>query len=235
MKQTIIVGGTSGLGLALSKEFSSEGGKVFAVGRSQPKQINPTENITYLLGDLTEFDQKSSIFLELDRLDKINIIVYNLGGSFGLYDKFENLSNHKLIFEINYFLAVEFINRYLNILKKTYNSKVIFLLSQSCFNYSGNIPYVAAKCALLGYLKAIAAELSPYGITVSGVAPGALDYSHRYIGKLKSADEEAWKAYTHKYLPSGKLVRAEEVVAAVAYLASDLAYHNFGTVIEIAG
>jgi NAD(P)-dependent dehydrogenase (short-subunit alcohol dehydrogenase family) len=235
MKNTIVVGGTSGLGLALSKEFCSQGDQVFSVGRTIQNHSNSADAITWLKADLLVPSDKNEVFYVLDSLEQIDLLIYNLGGSFGLYDKFENFLHHKHIFEINYFLAVELVSRYIKKIKKAPRGKIIFMLSQSCFSYAGNIPYVAAKCALMGYMKAIAAELSGSGVVVSGVAPGALDYSHRYLGRLKAANGEEWKNYQKTNLASGTLVRVEEVVAAVAYLASDLSSHNFGTIVEIAG
>jgi NAD(P)-dependent dehydrogenase (short-subunit alcohol dehydrogenase family) len=235
LKNTIIIGGTSGLGLALSEEFKLQGDHVFSVGRLKHSLSQNLDSITWLKADLLIPDDKTKVFNAIDGLEQIDLFIYNIGGSFGLYDEFKNLQNHKQIFELNYFLAVEFVNRYVEKIKKAPSGKIIFLLSQSCINYAGNTPYVAAKCALMGYMKSIAAELSTSGVVVSGVAPGALDYDHRYLGKLKEANGKEWVAYRKKYLPSGRLVRIEEVVAAVAYLASDLSSHNFGTIVDIAG
>jgi short-subunit dehydrogenase len=66
--QTLVVGGSSGLGLALAKEFASKGGKVIVTGRSRPEAIalefqeldlskNPSAEIKNLVKNLSKVDR----------------------------------------------------------------------------------------------------------------------------------------------------------------------------------
>ncbi|MGC8596349.1 MAG: SDR family NAD(P)-dependent oxidoreductase [Thermocladium sp.] len=93
------------------------------------------------------------------------------------------------------------------------------------------VPYSAAKAGIIGFTKALAAEVGPLGITVNAVAAGLVktkmgDSLLQYIGK----NEETWvKAHTL----TGSMVEPNEVAELVAALASDKIRNLTGEVMVI--
>ena len=67
------------------------------------------------------------------------------------------------------------------------------MLTSSVFTLKGNIPYVSSKFALLGYTKAMAKKFIDDGMIVCGIAPTAINYPDRYIGKLKKSGKKEWQ------------------------------------------
>ncbi len=89
--------------------------------------------------------------------------------------------------------------------------------------------YVAAKGAQLGLTRSWAREFSAFGVTVNLVAPGWIPTErHKEVG------EELREEYTAK-VPLGRFGRAEEVGAAVAYLASEGAGFVTGQKVSVNG
>lgn len=89
--------------------------------------------------------------------------------------------------------------------------------------------YVAAKGAQLGLARSWSRELAPFNITVNLVAPGWIPTERH-----SDSPEADKQAYAQK-VPLQRLGRAEEIAAAVAYLASDDAAFVTGQKISVNG
>jgi 2-hydroxycyclohexanecarboxyl-CoA dehydrogenase len=80
---------------------------------------------------------------------------------------------------------------------------------------SGDAHYAAAKGAVIGLVRALAAELGPEGIRVNSVAPGPTDTP-------LLAPDSPWRAPSYlATLPVGRLAQPEEIAIAVRYVAEE--------------
>ncbi len=93
----------------------------------------------------------------------------------------------------------------------------------------GQAVYAASKAALIGLTKTLAKEYASRGITVNAVAPGFI--ATDMTSGLPQAAKDGIIAQT----PAGRMGTAEEVAAAVVYLASDEAAYVTGQVIRVNG
>jgi 3-oxoacyl-[acyl-carrier protein] reductase len=93
----------------------------------------------------------------------------------------------------------------------------------------GQTNYGATKAAQLGFVKALAKEVAPYGITVNAVAPGFIETD------IWRSIPEAKRSPLLKSIPLGRLGQPEEVAAAIRFLLSEEAGYITGSVLEIDG
>jgi NAD(P)-dependent dehydrogenase (short-subunit alcohol dehydrogenase family) len=95
--------------------------------------------------------------------------------------------------------------------------------------------YSASKGALYALTLAMAADHIADGIRVNGVAPGTADTP--WVERLLAAAEDpaSERAALEARQPMGRLVTADEVAYAIAYLASPLAASTTGTVLAVDG
>ena len=93
----------------------------------------------------------------------------------------------------------------------------------------GQANYVTSKAGLIGLTKSSALELASRGITVNAVAPGFI--ATEMTEKLS---EEVKQKYLER-IPLGEFGRREDVVNAVAFLASDQAAYITGQVLGVNG
>ncbi|MCX7144520.1 MAG: 3-oxoacyl-ACP reductase [Proteobacteria bacterium] len=89
--------------------------------------------------------------------------------------------------------------------------------------------YMASKAGVLGLTRAIAAEMGPVGITANAVAPGRI-----LTEMAMQAGEEVNRRYAEQ-IPVRRLGTADEVAAAILYLASEEAGFVNGALIDING
>jgi len=94
---------------------------------------------------------------------------------------------------------------------------------------AGQTNYSAAKAGVIGFSKALAAELATKGVTVNAIAPG-------YIGTdMVMAIKEEIRNSIIDTVPVKRLGKPEEIGAAVVYLASDLAGYVTGATLNVNG
>lgn len=102
----------------------------------------------------------------------------------------------------------------------------------SVVGYSGNpgqTNYAAAKAGLAGFSRSLAQEIAARGITVNVVAPGFID-----TDMTRSLDEDQ-RARLRETIPAGRLGEADDVAAAVAWLASPSAAYVTGQTLHVNG
>jgi 3-oxoacyl-[acyl-carrier protein] reductase len=93
----------------------------------------------------------------------------------------------------------------------------------------GQANYAASKAGMIGFSKALAAEVATRGITVNCVAPGFIE------SPMTDALNDQQKAAILTTIPSGRLGVGADVAAACAYLASEEAAYVTGQTLHVNG
>ncbi len=91
--------------------------------------------------------------------------------------------------------------------------------------------YAATKGAIISMTKSLAAELGPRGITVNCVAPGWVE-TDMSMGPLTERKESR---KIRELIPLGRVATPEEIAGPILFLASDLASHVNGEVLNVNG
>jgi 3-oxoacyl-[acyl-carrier protein] reductase len=94
---------------------------------------------------------------------------------------------------------------------------------------AGQVNYAASKAGMLGFVKSLAREVAPRGITVNAVAPGFIETD------MTASLTEAQHRALLQQIPSGELGKPEDVAACVVFLASDGARYVTGEVLNVSG
>ena len=94
---------------------------------------------------------------------------------------------------------------------------------------AGQANYAASKAGLFGLTKSVAKELGARGVTCNAVAPGFIET------EMTHGLPAEFKAHVEKTAPAGRLGRAEDVAAAVLFLASDAAAYVTGQTLTVDG
>jgi 3-oxoacyl-[acyl-carrier protein] reductase len=91
--------------------------------------------------------------------------------------------------------------------------------------------YAASKGALHALTKSLAVELAPFGIRVNAVAPGWVDTDM----SAPSFSEPGFKEKVRQTIPLKRIPPAEDIAGPILFLASDLARHVTGEILDVNG
>jgi len=122
-------------------------------------------------------------------------------------------------------------------MKEQRRGSIIAIGGQSSLTGRPNTAAVtAAKTGLLGLVRALAAELGPFGIRANMVMPGFMDTERRYAEwypEFRQAPPGAPEQL--KQIPLGRLGRPEEIADACVFLASEASAYVTGDTIRVMG
>ena len=221
----LIIGGSSGIGLATALRFQEEGARVAITGRDRTKLEQTVRSLgkplTSLACDLRDLKSITALVDDVDRWSNgIDILFVNAGLSLPSPIEAVVPSFFDEHFETNVrgpFFATQALMPRLNI-----GASVI--MTTSCLDQMGRpgmAVYAATKAAMRSLVRTMAAELAPRSIRVNAIAPGPVDSGiHDKMGLAPDATA-AMKARTAEQIPLRRLGTVEEIAGAVAFLASN--------------
>lgn len=181
MKKKIwfVTGASKGLGLALVKKLLKEGYRVVATSRNVnelQQAVDGDREIFLPLGvDLkNESSVEKAIKDTVAHFGSIDVVVNNAG--YGLLGSLEELSDEEVRqnFDINVFGVLNVIRKALPYMRKQKSGHFFNIASIGGFvgTFPGFGSYTATKFAMHGFSESLAAEVKPFGITVTIVSPG---------------------------------------------------------------
>ena len=225
-KVALITGGSSGLGLATAKRFVAEGAFVFITGRRQAeldaavKEIG--ENVFGVRGDIAKLGDLDALFSVIqEQKGRLDILFANAGGGAFVplgqvteehFDKYFGINVKGTLFTVQ--KALPLLSPGASIV---INGSMVSLKGIPAFGV-----YAATKAALRSFARTWAVDLKGRNIRVNVVAPGTI-VTPAYKTELGLSEEqiEGFAAQAAAATPLERTGTAEEVAAAVLFLASD--------------
>ncbi|MET9536250.1 SDR family oxidoreductase [Streptomyces sp. NPDC006553] len=232
--RAVVTGGAFGIGLAVARLLDTQGAAV-AVLDLDPAATPDT--LTALRADVADDTSvREAVAAAAATLGGIDILVNNAGiGAAGTVEDNPDDQWHTVL-DVNLLGVVRTTRAALPHLRRSEHAAVVNICSIAA---TAGLPqralYSASKGAVLSLTLAMAADHVREGIRVNCVNPGTVDTP--WVARLldAAADPEAERAALSARQPTGRLVGADEVAAAVVYLASPAAASVTGTALAVDG
>ncbi|UPT40488.1 SDR family oxidoreductase [Streptomyces sp. WAC00303] len=232
--RAVVTGGASGIGLAVARMLDAHGVAVAVLDRNADAVPGTLTVLGADVGD--DASVRAAVGAAAAALGGIDILVNNAGiGAAGTVEDNPDDQWHDVL-DVNVLGVVRTTRAALPHLRRSEHAAVVNVCSIAA---TAGLPrralYSASKGAVLSLTLAMAADHVREGIRVNCVNPGTVDTP--WVGRLLDAadDPAAERAALSARQPTGRLVSAEEVAAAVVYLASPAAGSVTGTALAVDG
>jgi NAD(P)-dependent dehydrogenase (short-subunit alcohol dehydrogenase family) len=237
-KIAIVTGGSSGIGFAIAGKLVKNNIRSILIGRDMDKLKMACGYLGNLaecvVCDLTKLEAIPGIVRKIiDEHGKIDILINNAG--IHLKKKFSAVTDeeYQRIIMNNQNAMFTLTREVTSFMVKKKSGTVLNISSMaSQYGIPGVIAYTASKSAIEGMTRAMAVELSPFGIRVNCIAPGFIK-SNMSSYALDSDPDRKRKVISRT--PLGRLGTQEEVAEAAFFLVSEAASFITGVVLPVDG
>ena len=234
-KTALVTGATGGIGGAIAKALHAQGATVGISGRNESK-LNELagelkDRVFVIPADLSSKEAVEALVKSAEeKMGQIDILVNNAGlTKDGLSMRMKD-EDWQQVIDVNMSATFKLAQACQRGMMKRRWGRIINIASVvGVTGNPGQCNYVASKAGMIGWSKAMAAEIASRNITVNCVAPGFIATA------MTDALNDDQKAKINSTIPAGKMGSSEDIAAAVAYLASDEAGYVTGSTLHVNG
>lgn len=234
----LVTGASRGIGAAIAQELGKQGAIVIGTATSmsgaeqisQALQQNQIEGVGMAL-DVNDAGQVDHLLKAIaEQFGDVTILVNNAGITRDTLLMRMKDDDWDAVIGTNLKSVYRMSQAVIRPMMKARTGRIINISSVvGHMGNAGQANYAAAKAGMTGFSKSLAAEVGSRGITVNCVAPGFIDTDMT----RELPDEQRQMLLQH--IPAGRLGQAEEIAAAVAFLASPKAAYITGETLHVNG
>jgi 3-oxoacyl-[acyl-carrier protein] reductase len=234
----VVTGASRGIGRAISLALAGRGAAL-VVTDILTEAVNAfaaelqAQGHTALAQTLDVTDSASidaAVTAALERFGRIDVLVNNAGIARDQLLMRMKREDWDLVLRLNLTGAFACTQAVLRPMMKQRSGRIISISSVvGQMGNAGQSNYAASKAGLIGFSKAVAREVASRNVTVNVVAPGLIDTD--MTRALPEAVQSEWQSK----VPLGRFGTADEIAAAVCFLASDESAYVTGQVLAVNG
>ncbi|WP_433218377.1 3-oxoacyl-ACP reductase [Microtetraspora malaysiensis] len=221
----VITGAGSGIGLATARRFAGEGAKVVVVDLDEVAGTKAADEVggLYVKADVSVEDDVVRMFQTAhDAFGSVDIAFNNAGISPPEDDSIltTGIDAWRKVQEVNLTSVYYCCKHVIPYMRRQGKGSIVNTASFVAVmgSATSQISYTASKGGVLAMTRELGVQFAREGIRVNAVCPGPVDTP--LLQELFAKDpERAQRRLVH--IPIGRFARAEEIAAAVAFLASD--------------
>jgi len=253
----VVVGGASGIGLAIAKEFVREGCRVGIIDRAhQTEQIAAevaaagSSASIGIVADVIDYGAVQAAAERCaDSLGAVQHIVYAAGcgsGKFGF--PFWNLApdDWDRVIRVNLLGAVHTAHTFAPSLVEQKRGTMLFISSVAGqIGSQTDPPYSSAKAGLINFAQVAAKDLAPHNVRVNTICPGMVQtplnrsvwqaWNDRQPADAKQTYDQWAGAKVKQMCPLGRWQTPEDIAALAVFLASERAANITGQTMNVDG
>jgi 3-oxoacyl-[acyl-carrier protein] reductase len=226
-RSALVTGGNRGIGLAIARRLAADGDKVMITSRSG----EDVADLSVTRCDVRDPASVDAAFTAAEAAHgPVEVLVANAGITRDQLLALMSEDDFGAVLDTNLTGAYRVAKRAVRGMIRMRRGRIVFISSVvGLLGSGGQANYAASKAGLVGMARSLARELGTRSITVNVVAPGFVDTD------MTAALPEDRKAGILASVPLGRLASADEVAAAVAFLASADAGYITGAIIPVDG
>jgi NAD(P)-dependent dehydrogenase (short-subunit alcohol dehydrogenase family) len=245
-RTALITGASRNIGRAIALAFAAEGADVVVNTRANREELEAVAaecrkagvRALPVLADVADAAAVEAMVAQARaELGPIDVLVCNAAIRPHTSVTETSLEQWHRVFAVNVHSAFYLARAVVPDMKARRRGSIIAIGGQSSLTGRPNTAAVtAAKTGLLGFVRALAAELGPFGVRANMVIPGSMDTERRYAEWYPEFREAPPGAPEQlKQIPLGRLGRPEEIADACVFLASDASAYVTGDTIRVMG
>ena len=234
-KVALVTGATGGIGAAIAKALHARGATVALSGTRESVlaelKAELGERAEIFVANLADRASVDALVPAVEaKFGKVDILVNNAGITRdNLFMRMKD-EEWDQVLEVNLTSGFRLVRSALKGMMKRRTGRIVGITSVvGVTGNPGQGNYAAAKAGMIGMSKSLAQEVASRNITVNCVAPGFI------ATPMTDALNDKQKEGILGAVPAGRLGSAEEIAAAVVFLASDEAAYTTGQTLHVNG
>lgn len=227
----LVTGGARGIGLASALALREAGHRVAVTYRTSAPDVAAEQGLMAVRCDVTAAADVEAAFAAVEEsLGPVEIVVSNAGITRDNLLMRMSEEDFSVVLDTNLTGGYRVLRRAVRSMLRARWGRIVLISSVvGLGGQAGQANYAASKAGLVGLARSVAKELASRNVTVNVVAPGPVE-----TDMIESLSEKLQEEI-RSTVPLGRFATADEVAAAVRFLASPEAGYITGAVVPVDG